>query len=359
MKKNVLLVSHFSNLSGAPISLALLAKYLKQYDYNPYFSIPAHGQLEKLLQELDIPYVITGTVLSLIHLRKLIIEKEIQLVHANTIIAAPAAILAWFMKKKLIWHIREDISANRIMTRIIEKISDRIIILSESMRGYFNPTQVQGKLSVIHNGVDLSLYTPISVETWSRLRTELGVNYEQKIVLLIGTIEPRKGQRYFIEAIEKLKDLQQCRFFIIGNALPGQGQYKRKLEKLAQRLNLKTLTFLPARADIPSLLQVADLVCVPSLAEPFGRVVVEAMAAAKPVIGAAVGGIPEIILPEITGRLVPPTDTQALADAIRDICTDTQLAKRMGQAGYERVVDFFSIQAHVSRIVAIYNEVLN
>lgn len=356
MNKNVLLVSHFSNLSGAPISLALLAKYLVGYGYNVWLSIPTHGQLETFLQQNQIPYLVTGTLTSWYHLRKLIKTHHIEIVHTNTIISAPGAFLARFMHKKLIWHIREDISCNPLMARLVEKISDRIIILSTSMVPYFNPVKVENKLRIIHNGVDLAFFTPSSPQQLQHLRIELGITPEDRVVAVVGTIEPRKGQLTFIDACKRLQKYPNVKFLIIGNPLPGQASYKRKLEKRAE--SLTPLHFIPARPDIPVLLQLVDVVCVPSLSEPFGRVVVEAMAAGKPVIGSNIGGIPEIIQDQRTGFLVSPSDPSALADKIACLLDSPGLARDMGRLGRLRVEEKFTIQAHVEQMVAVYEELL-
>jgi len=354
--KNILLISHFSNLSGAPISLALLAKCLRNRGYNPVFSIPAKGQLEDLLKQLGIAYEITGTIFSLYYLRKIIQKYNIQVVHANTIIAAPGAILAWVMNKKLVWHIREDISQNKVMIKIIERISDRIIILSQSMKVYFKEEIIADKLKIIHNGVDFSLFKTLSEDDKSQLRQELSIGKDEKIVTVIGTVEKRKGQFYFIEAIKLLKEINNVTYLIVGNSLPGQARYKKRLEKECFINNLSNVRFLPARADIPKLLQITDIVCVPSLAEPFGRVVVEGMAAGKPVIGSNVGGIPEIIDNQKTGILINPADGISLAKAISYLLGNSDICDHMGKSGFTRAHEFFSIEAHAEKIAMIYEE---
>jgi len=110
--------------------------------------------------------------------------------------------------------------------------------------------------------------------------------------------------------------------------------------------------------DVPRLLGELDLLVLPSLWEGFGLVLLEAMAAGRPVVASAVGPIPEVVADGETGLLVPPEDPAALADAIVRVLLDADLAARLGGAGRRRVERFFGIERMVAQTDAVYQELL-
>jgi glycosyltransferase involved in cell wall biosynthesis len=110
--------------------------------------------------------------------------------------------------------------------------------------------------------------------------------------------------------------------------------------------------------NVPAWLTAADMVLVPSHAEPLGNATLEAMAHARPVIGGDVGGIPEMVVGEETGLLVPPKSPADLAAAIERLLLDEPLRERMGQAARQRCEELFSLEAHVAAVVRQYEIVL-
>jgi glycosyltransferase involved in cell wall biosynthesis len=111
------------------------------------------------------------------------------------------------------------------------------------------------------------------------------------------------------------------------------------------------------RCDIPELMSALDILVSASWAEPFGLVVIEAMAAAKPVIGTKSGGIPEIVLDNKTGRLVPPHDPDSLANAIIEIAQDAELMEAMGRSGRQRAEEVYSSELWIRRITSVFEDV--
>ena len=135
--------------------------------------------------------------------------------------------------------------------------------------------------------------------------------------------------------------------------------YKERLLSLVGSAGLRDrVIFTGFREDIPELLASFDIFVLPSRSEGFGRVNLEAMAMARPVISTNIGGIPEIVLDGITGILVPPGDSEALSRAITVLLDDPHLRERMGREGRRRVEKHFSLQTHVRRIQEIYDGIL-
>jgi glycosyltransferase involved in cell wall biosynthesis len=118
----------------------------------------------------------------------------------------------------------------------------------------------------------------------------------------------------------------------------------------------ENIIFAGQRSDVYDIISACDVTAVPSLSEAFGRVIIEAMACGKPVVGSNVGGIPEIIEDGRTGILVQPKDEKALADALGSLISDRDLARSMGNSGKLRAERSFNIHGQVKEIEKVIDE---
>jgi glycosyltransferase involved in cell wall biosynthesis len=199
-------------------------------------------------------------------------------------------------------------------------------------------------------------------------KSELGLAPEKLLVLFAGQIIERKGVAEVLRAWAALEgsgfggqgsgDRRQgtgdrAELVIVGDDLEGKGAYRAKMEALAGELNCGA-RFVGFQKNVPTWLKAADIVLVPSHAEPLGNATLEAMAYARPVIGTRVGGIPEMVVDGETGLLVPPRDHEALAAAIERLLVDGELRERLGQAGRRRCEEMFSLERHTEEMVKQY-----
>jgi len=139
----------------------------------------------------------------------------------------------------------------------------------------------------------------------------------------------------------------------------GQGELHESLEKQVHHHGLGKHVLLPGfRTDVLSLLKTADIFVMSSVMEGLGTSLLDAMACARPIVATDTGGIPEVVLHEETGLLVPPRDPDSLADALVTLLKDEPLAQAYGAAGYERVHDRFSVEHMVTRTVAVYEDMI-
>jgi len=147
----------------------------------------------------------------------------------------------------------------------------------------------------------------------------------------------------------------------VGGALFGEAEYERQVRSLAESLGISSVvTFTGFRGDVPSVLADMDLIVHASTTgEPFGQVIIEGMAAGKPVIATNGGGVPEIVEDGKTGILVPMGDVQAMVEAIRRVLADPPLAEDMGARGRERVRDHFTIERKARKVEAVYQSMLS
>jgi glycosyltransferase involved in cell wall biosynthesis len=203
------------------------------------------------------------------------------------------------------------------------------------------------RLAVVPNGIRVSRVPPGPNVA---LRAELSRGRPDYLVLTPARLHQQKGHAYLLAAAALVPDAT----FI----LAGDGPLRAELERRARDLGVAArCVFLGERTDVPDLLASADLFVLPSLWEGLPLSVLEAMAAARPVVATAIGGTDEAVADEVTGLLVPPRDPAALAAAIVRVRADPELARRLGQAGRARVEQEFSSRVTAERVMRIYDEV--
>ncbi|HYC61470.1 MAG TPA: glycosyltransferase family 4 protein [Thermoanaerobaculia bacterium] len=210
------------------------------------------------------------------------------------------------------------------------------------------PKESRGKMVVIHYGVDPDLY----VDDMRR-----AVAPARPRVLCVASHRPYKGLPYLIEACRILRDEGH----IFDCNLVGTGPMREELGRMIRDRNLDdTVHLLGAQpeAEVARLLKETTFFVLPSIVQKDGTMegmpnaLIEAMATGRAVISTTIAGIPELIEHGTTGLLVPPEDSVALADAIRQLLTNPERARRMGQLGRERIVREFNIRDVVSQLIS-------
>ncbi|HFE51945.1 MAG TPA: glycosyltransferase family 1 protein, partial [Bacteroidetes bacterium] len=162
---------------------------------------------------------------------------------------------------------------------------------------------------------------------------EWGIGPDQKVIGFVGQLDERKGIADLLEAYRRLKQRLPVRLVLVG-----KGPLEAEIRRRAPDAVLAGF-----REDIPEVMKNVDVLVLPSYWEGFGIVLIEAMAAARPVVATNVSSIPEIVVNGETGLLVPPGQPEALAEALRRVLTDPALARRFGEAGRRRVLDKFTV----------------
>ena len=185
---------------------------------------------------------------------------------------------------------------------------------------------------VVHDGLPLEAAPDRAARAAARLALNLPAN--KTMVLFAGQLIERKGVADLLNAWQLLSPSARARadLLIVGDDLQNGGAYRSEMQKLATRLGSPAL-FLGFQRNIGQWLTASDVAVVPSHVEPLGNATLEAMAHALPVIGCDVGGIPEMIVNEETGLLVPPHQPIALARAIERLIGNPAERERFGNAG--------------------------
>lgn len=239
--------------------------------------------------------------------------------------------------------------------RISSLLSQKFFAVSEAVRkDLIENLHISGKhITVLHNGINLDRYSPR--EASGSLHRELGIAGSGRIILTIAQARPEKGLEYLIRAAPEIITNHPNTHF----ALCGGGPLQNNLAELAESLGVsRNVHFLGVRNDVPELLNDSYASVLPSLAEPLGNAVIEAMAMKRPVIGSDVDGIPEMIVHGSTGLLVPPGDSAALASSLIELLRDPARTAAMGVKARQRVEDKFELNRRVLTEIEIYEDFL-
>jgi glycosyltransferase involved in cell wall biosynthesis len=241
----------------------------------------------------------------------------------------------------------------RIAYRFVARSAFRMVAVSRDVERFLADTlRVRAAaLVTLYNGVDASaLARPTGGD---RVRRELGLTAGQPVVGVIGNLLPVKGHVHLVRAAARLVGAYPD----VAILLSGRPIQQAELEAEARTLGVERhVRFLGFRDDVPALLDAMDVFVLPSLSEGLSLALLEAMAAAKPVVATRVGGNPELVVDGETGHLVPPRDPDALATAIARVLADRAAAARLGRQARQRVLDEFSVERMVGRYEALYVE---
>jgi len=249
---------------------------------------------------------------------------------------------------------------HRMIYRLFGRFFNGVIAVSHGVekeivrRGWFP----KGKIATIYNGIQLREYG--SRTSADKTKRDVGLNTDHPVVGMIANFRRIKGIQYLIEAASIVsKHNSEVEFLIIGEDMNEPGCTREDMESLTNKLNLcGNVHFLGKRSNAGDLISAFDVGVVPSLSEGFSNTILEYMASSKPVIATDVGGNREAVLHGETGLLVPPKDSLALAQAIRTVLEDKELALRFGRAGRRRVEENFSLEKMLTNYEHLFEQVM-
>lgn len=204
----------------------------------------------------------------------------------------------------------------------------------------------------VHEGIDIDRVASIAP---ANVRAEFWMPTHAPVVGNIGALVPHKGQRYLIDAVPiTLREFPDARIVIIG-----EGELRPMLEHQIRELHLEKHVILTGfRTDVITLLKGFDLFVMSSVTEGLGTSLLDAMAAARPIVATTAGGIPEVVVDGETGLLVPPRDSHRIAEAIGALLRNPAERERMGRAGLARVRERFSAERMVRETLAVYEQLV-
>lgn len=242
-----------------------------------------------------------------------------------------------------------------LVERIMACITDRLIALTHGERDDYLALSVGDpkKIFTIHSGVDIDHYLHAKVNIQGK-RKSLGLKPEGLVVGTVGWLLPIKGPMYLLKAMAEVwKEYPEMSLVFVG-----KGDLEGELTQEASCMGAsEKVWFLGWRDDINEILPVLDIFVLPSLNEGMGRVLVEAMAAGRPIVASNAGGIPDLIYQGENGLLVPPADPKALARELVFLISNPGKRREMGDKGREMAVRF-GTDSMVQKIDQLYLDVL-
>jgi glycosyltransferase involved in cell wall biosynthesis len=304
---------------------------------------------------------------ALFYLWRLMIREKPDLVHTHT---SKAGILgrwaAWLACMPIVVHTAHGHVfyghfgplASRffvLLERFMALITDRMIALTVGERNDYIRSSVSRpeRIVTIHSGVKIDDYMSAWVNIEEKKKS-LGISSGGLVVGTVGWLLPIKGPMHLLNAMESVwQDYPEATLVFVG-----KGDMEEELRAKALQMGSSgRVKFLGWRDDIPEIMKILDVFVLPSLNEGMGRVLVEAMAAGRPVVASRVGGIPDLVKHGENGFLVEPGDVSGLSCAITKLLSDSKMRDEMGKKGREMCQDF-SVEKMIEKIDVLYASLL-
>ncbi len=298
---------------------------------------------------------------SVLWMAALILRLRIDLIHTNTIVMPSPAMAAFLTGRTHVWHIRELLGEFGWLfapyQHYIHLLSSAMIAISCCTRDQFN-SRLQAKVHVIYDGLDASA-TVADAAVIQSFRASFPA--DAVLIGVVGRIKwHRKGQEVLVRAADLLRHHHpRAHYVIVGSTSPGNEQHEVRLRELIAACGLETkVTLTGDISDTPSVFAALDVAVVPSVQpEPFGCVVIEAMAAGTPVVGSRCGGIAEQIVDGVSGLLFCPGSAEDLAEVLNRMLTDPHFRERAAHEGRRRVFYQFPLEGTYRTTAALFDRV--
>jgi len=384
----VLYLQSTSEIGGSDVSLLRIIDTLDKDRFRPHVLLPFDGPLVgklklrgcevSMLKEMRKLTTSQGTWYLVRYLMnypravwkllEIIRRERIDLVHTNTLHNLYGFLAAKLSRRPHVWHVREIVWQSRIF-RVVElflarHFADRIVAVSEAVAEMFQGRngRCPAQLRILPNGIDIECFSPRN--DGGRVRKDLGIGADVPLVGLVGRLDLWKGVETFLHAVAICRQqFPGARFLVVGGSIEGREEYAQSMFELADALHLRDVVIFTGWSyppeDMPYVhAALSMLVLASSSPEPFGLVLLEAMATGKSIVATDHGGPKEICVDRETALLVPPQDPQKMAEAILLLLRDPERARAMGAAGRRRVEQLFDLRHTVRSLESLYDDVL-
>ncbi|MFO1096460.1 MAG: glycosyltransferase family 4 protein [Planctomycetaceae bacterium] len=292
----------------------------------------------------------------------LIDEVRPDVVYVNTLVSLAGVVAARRRRLPCVWHIRElfdDVGGEMhipacggrpLVRRLLKKLATRRVAISRSVAENILESTDPSVVEIVPNAVGQNFFEV--AETSSECRARFGLPPGVPLIGVPGTLRPMKGHPFFFEAAALIAQARpDCVFAITGT---GEAIYETQLRRQTEQLGLADrVRFLGNITVMPQFYRACDVVCVPSVAEPFGRTVIEAFAVGTPVVATAVGGIRETIEDRKTGLLAAYGDVPALCGALLRILSDQEFARVLANAARQTAREQYTAERYQASLRAI------
>jgi len=371
--ETILFLNKISQLGGAEISLLNLVQDIQKYGYRPVVVLGSYGPLCKRLKKLNIKIYIYPLdfphlknpipfLKSLLFLYHIIKTEKVQLIHSNTLWDNQYGVMA----AKLvgiphILHVRGFSEQKASWKSFYNMGSIAICNSKNTKRKFLKYSKFRKRTEMVYNAVDTERFKP-NLKSRQKARQNYGFKEVDFIMGMAGRLAEEKGQLFCLKTLLPiLKKNSNCKVLIAGDAkIHPDTKYPGEILSFIRHNHLDGCVIMTGFVeDMNGFYNAIDLFLLPSFREPFGRVLIEAMATEKPVIASRVGGVPEVVDNEINGFLVNPHDADSWCECIDKLINDKSLRVQLGKAGRRKVLEKFTLGNITSKIVSMYDELLH
>ena len=383
----VLFVNHTAEISGSERSLLTLLAGLPR-ELQVRVACPP-GRLADAVRELALPLVqVTDTAGSLrlhpahtpralaemslaaLQVRRAASRHDADVVHANSIRAGIEVGLARVPRAASVVSVRDILPPGRVTSatmRLIASTATTVVANSRHTARSVQALAPGARLEVVHPAIDTATFDPARIDRRAA-RARLGTAGTRAVLLgVVAQPSEWKGQDTAIEALRLLRDRGvDAHLLLVGSAkfvapstrFDNEAYAAALRQQVADAALQDRVSWLGERDDVPQLMRALDVLLLPSVEEPFGRALLEAMALEVPVLATKVGGPPELVHDGREGYLLPPRTSAAWEQAVRRIVENPERAREMGAAGRLRVTEHFDVGHHVQAMLALYERAL-
>jgi len=365
MKKPVILHTEASNgWGGQEIRIVAEMLGMKGRGHEVFLATPEEGLIYKRARQAGIETFPVGMdksslINSVLAIKRIIKEKEVSIINTHSSKDSWAGSIAGRIsgiKVLRTRHISAAMKSDPFKRLVYGPLCDGIITTGEAIKAMLvrelklNPDKIHS----IPTGIDAGRF---SGADGSGVRASLGIGPGEPVIGIVAVLRSWKGHEYLVKAMPKvLKEFPDAKLLIAG-----EGPVRPHLERWVGELGIGgNVLLLGHREDVPEVMQAIDIAVLSSYAsEGIPQTILQAMASGKPVIGTDVGGIPEVVKDGVTGIIVPPRDSDSLADAIRFLLKDKERLRLMGEAGRESVLKGHTMDKMLDDLEAFYESVLS
>lgn len=378
----ILYVNHTAEIGGGERSLLSLLE--AEPDAVEMRLAAPRGRLSEEAAALGVPAEpIPGTAGSLrlhpIHTPRAVVEiaaagraiqrivraNGVELLHANSI-RAGLILAAARTGKPTVVHVRDVLppgAASAATMRMIAATATVIVGNSEYTARSVRRLAPRAAVEAVPNPVDLTRWDPARVDRVHARASLPGVRPRALLLGVVAQLTPWKGQDTAIEVLHLLRSqgidahlllIGSAKFTAASTRFDNRAYVERLKARVAELRLEDRVSWMGEREDVPELISALDVLLLPSREEPFGRVLIEAMAMRVPVVATKVGGPPEIVTDGVGGFLVDPADPDAWARAVKHFADHPELGREMGLAGRHRVERAFGSERHLEAMLEIY-----
>lgn len=383
----VLFVDHETRLSGGELDLLDLLRALDPCLVSVTVALPGEGPLADALRSAgaEVHVVAMGTSLRRasrweLNRRPLVLFGHLgaslaagarlarlaravrpDVVHTNSmkahLLASPAAFVA---RAALVWHVRDILSTGwlaRSFSALASILPRRVLCISRAVEAPMVRATARGRTRVVYNGI---LSSPADPDAVLRQRERVGAMPSKPVVGIVGQIARWKGQDVFLDAASRIAAaVPEARFAVVGECLfpRNEGEFDQTVRARSAEPDLRgRVVWTGSVTPIEPMMAALDvLVHASRLPEPFGRVIIEAMAQGTPVVTTSIGAGPELVT-DGTGRIVEPDDPAALAEAVCELLSAGDHERELRAERCRARAAQFSTRATAESVMAVYRE---